>query len=78
MVPRLQVGVEFNAVVEEVNPLVTLFLLTEADHRPAMFLGTSSDRIGSPALLDYYHGEYGVSLMYIWLEQFGISLHGGF
>ncbi len=138
MAPRLQLGVEFNAVVEEVNPLVTFFLLTENDRRPGLFLGTSSDRIGSPAgetayyataskffpevglsaylslnysewdeainfpwgggldlgrglvgrymydgqeshaLLDYYRGDYGISLMWIWLEQFGVSLHGGF
>lgn len=30
------------------SPLVTLFLLTEGEQRPALFLGTSSDRIGSP------------------------------
>jgi hypothetical protein len=137
-VPRLQVGVEFNAVVEEVNPLVTLFLLTEGDRRPGLFLGTSSDRIGSPsgttayyataskyfdvvgasayaslnysewdegfnvpfgvakevvdrfalrymydgqrshALADYYLDNVGVSLMYVWLEQFGVSLYAGF
>ena len=34
--------------VEEVNPLATLFLLVETERRPAVFLGTSSDRIGSP------------------------------
>ncbi len=28
---------------------MTLFLLTETATRPALFLGTSSDRIGSPA-----------------------------
>ena len=36
-------------MAEEVGPLVSLFLLTEAERRPALFLGTSSDRIGSPA-----------------------------
>lgn len=44
----LQVGVEFNAAAEEVGPLVTWYLLTESHTRPAIFLGTSSDRIGSP------------------------------
>jgi hypothetical protein len=48
VLPTLQLGIEFNAAVEEVNPLVTWFILTESDRRPAMFLGTSSDRIGSP------------------------------
>jgi hypothetical protein len=46
--PKLQLGVEFNPVVGEVGPLATLFVLTETESRPAVFLGTSSDRIGSP------------------------------
>jgi hypothetical protein len=48
ILPTLQVGAEFNLVVEEINPLVTWFLFTESQARPALFLGTSSDRIGSP------------------------------
>jgi hypothetical protein len=48
LVPTLQIGVEFNIAVEEVGPLVTWFLTTETHGRPAVFLGTSSDRIGSP------------------------------
>lgn len=46
--PRLQLGVEVNPDVDEIGPLVTWFLATEGDRRPALFLGTSSDRIGSP------------------------------
>lgn len=46
---RLQVGIEANPKAEEIGPLFTLFLLTETEKRPALFLGTSSDRIGSPA-----------------------------
>lgn len=46
---RLQVGVEWNPKAKEVGPLVTLFLLVETETGPAFFLGTSSDRIGSPA-----------------------------
>ena len=46
---RLQVGVELNPKAEEAGPLVTLFLLTETETRPALFFGTSSDRIGSPS-----------------------------
>ena len=45
---RAQIGVEYNPLVDEVDPLATVFLLTETDARPAFFLGTSSDRIGSP------------------------------
>lgn len=48
MHPRLQLGVEFNPAADEVGPLLTWFLLTETERRPALFLGTSSDRIGSP------------------------------
>ncbi len=49
VLPSLQVGVEFNPVAEEIGPLVTWFLTREGEKRPAVFLGTSSDRIGSPA-----------------------------
>ena len=30
------------------GPLATWFVLTETETRPALFIGTSSDRIGSP------------------------------
>ena len=46
--PRLQLGIEFNPAADEVGPLLTWFLMTENERRPALFLGTSSDRIGSP------------------------------
>lgn len=49
VLPSLLLGVELNAAAEEVGPLVTWFLMTESEKRPALFLGTSSDRIGSPA-----------------------------
>ena len=52
---RLQVGLEFNPVVGEIGPLATLFLLTESGRRPAAFLGTSSDRIGSPEGTQCYY-----------------------
>ncbi|MEY4374795.1 MAG: hypothetical protein RL760_962 [Candidatus Eisenbacteria bacterium] len=47
--PRLQAGLEWNPDAHEVAPLATLFLLTEHERQPSVFLGTSSDRIGSPA-----------------------------
>ncbi len=131
-------GVELNPVVEEIGPLVSLFLFTETETRPALFLGTSSDRIGSPkgkqsyylttskyipwlhaapyATLNYsewdegfnfpfgvniefgkgiffrpmydgqrthlmggvFRGRWGVSLLYVWLEEPGISVSFGF
>lgn len=46
--PKLQIGVEANPSEEEFGPLVTWFLLTETETRPAVFVGTSSDRIGAP------------------------------
>jgi hypothetical protein len=42
-------------VVGEVVPLASVFLLTETGHRPAAFLGTSSDRIGSPEGTQSYY-----------------------
>jgi hypothetical protein len=48
VLPTLQIGVEYNPVAGEVGPIATWFLATETETRPAVFLGTSSDRIGSP------------------------------
>lgn len=136
--PKLQVGVETNPAAGEVGPLLTWFWLTESERRPALFVGTSSDRIGSPegtqsyyltaskhhpswpvsayvsvnysewdggvnfpfgAYLDLgrgfslqpmYDGQrshllvnwqrerYGVSLLWVWLEEAGISFNVGF
>ena len=55
VVPTLQLGVELNPAAREVGPLVTWFLLTEGERRPAVFLGTSSDRIGSPEGTQSYY-----------------------
>lgn len=52
---RIQIGIELNPEVDEITPLVSLFLLTETDRRPALFLGTSSDRIGSPEGTQSYY-----------------------
>ena len=49
MLPKLQLGVEFNPGADEVGPLVTWFLVTESHGVPGVFLGTSSDRIGTDA-----------------------------
>ena len=48
LLPTLQAGIEFNAAVGEVDPIVNWFALTETDTRPAVIFGTSSDRIGTP------------------------------
>lgn len=136
--PRLQIGVEVNPGADEIGPLLTWFLSTEEGWRPALFVGTSSDRIGSPEgtqsyyltaakhhpswpvsayaslnysewdgginfpfgayvelgrglslqpmydgqrshlLLNYNRGRYGVSLLWVWLEEAGISFNVGF
>jgi|TARA_B110000495_G_C22964418_1_gene565521 hypothetical protein len=135
---RLQIGLELNPKAEEVGPLFTFFLLTESETMPALFIGTSSDRIGSPAgeqayfataskyipalhasiygslnysewdsgfnvplgfgmelgkgfsvrpmydgdrshlMLNYFTTQFGISLMYVWLETPGVSFSVGF
>lgn len=55
VVPTLQLGVEYNPAAAEVGPLATWFVLTETERRPALFLGTSSDRIGSPEGTQSYY-----------------------
>jgi len=84
VLPSLQLGVELNAVAEELGPLVTWFLTTESETRPAVFLGTSSDRIGSPPGEQAYYataikqlpglpGSAYVSLNYSeWDERFNV------
>jgi hypothetical protein len=53
--PRLQIGIEVNPDADEIGPLLTWFLMTEGERRPALFLGTSSDRIGSPKGMQSYY-----------------------
>ena len=48
VVPTVQAGVEWNPAAGEVGPLATWFFLAEGPRTPAAFVGTSSDRIGSP------------------------------
>ena len=47
--PRLSVGVEYNPRADDVGLLANLVVLTETEKRPAIILGTSSDRIGTPS-----------------------------
>lgn len=53
--PRLLVGAEVNPAAGEVGPIATWFFLTEGARRPAAFVGTSSDRIGSPEGTQSYY-----------------------
>ena len=52
--PRLTAGVEYNPLAGKVSPLANVLVLTETKRRPALILGTSSDRIGTPFGQSYY------------------------
>jgi hypothetical protein len=52
--PRLQLGIEYNPRAREVAPLANLLVLTETRRRPALMLGTSTDRIGTPSGQSFY------------------------
>jgi hypothetical protein len=52
--PRLQLGIEYNPRAREVAPLANLLVLTESRRRPALMLGTSTDRIGTPSGQSFY------------------------
>jgi len=45
---RLQIGFEYNFLVQEIGFRGTYILATESATRPMIHLGTSSDRIGTP------------------------------
>jgi hypothetical protein len=52
--PSLTVGVEYNPRADDVGPLLNWVALSETHARPAVILGTSSDRIGTPSGRSYY------------------------
>jgi hypothetical protein len=54
--PRLQAGVEVNprSTEEKINPLVNWLALPETRNTPAVIVGTSSDRIGTPSGQSFY------------------------
>jgi len=51
---RLSVGIEYNPLAKKVSPLANFVALTETENRPAIILGTSSDRIGTPSGQSFY------------------------
>jgi len=51
---RLSVGVEYNPLAGKVSPLANFVAVTETERRPALILGTSSDRIGTPSGQSFY------------------------
>jgi hypothetical protein len=52
--PRVHFGLEYNPLVGEVHPLLTLIPVTETANRPAVIVGISSDRIGTPSGTSLY------------------------
>jgi hypothetical protein len=52
--PRLSAGIEYNPRANEVAPLVNFLVLTETAKRPALMVGTSTDRIGTPSGHAFY------------------------
>ena len=52
--PRLSLGIEYNPLAQKVSPLANFVALTETKNRPAIILGTSSDRIGTPIGQSFY------------------------
>jgi hypothetical protein len=56
LTPRLQAGIEVNprSTEEKANPLVNWLAVPEGKSRPAVILGTSSDRIGTPGGQSFY------------------------
>lgn len=47
-------GLEWNPKAEQVSPLANVRLLDETRSRPAVIVGTSSDRIGTPEGQSFY------------------------
>jgi len=52
--PRFTAGIEYNPLARKASPLANVVALTETHKRPALILGTSSDRIGTPSGQSFY------------------------
>ena len=52
--PRFTAGIEYNPLAGKVSPLANLVVMTENHKRPALIIGTSSDRIGTPSGQSFY------------------------
>jgi hypothetical protein len=52
--PDLQVGLEYNPLADDLGPLANWRIARESAAGPAVILGTSSDRIGTPEGRAYY------------------------
>lgn len=52
--PRFTAGVEYNPLVGKASPIANVVAITETHLRPALIMGTSSDRIGTPSGQSFY------------------------
>jgi hypothetical protein len=52
--PRFSAGVEYNPRASKASPLANFLAVTETLRRPALIMGTSSDRIGTPEGQSFY------------------------
>jgi hypothetical protein len=52
--PRVTAGIEYNPLAGKVSPLANVVAVTETHNRPALIIGTSSDRIGTPFGQSFY------------------------
>jgi len=52
--PRVQAGIEYNPRASEFKPLANILVVTEGERRPALMIGTSTDRIGTPSGQSFY------------------------
>jgi hypothetical protein len=52
--PTLSAGIEYNPRAGKVSPLANWLAVSETRRRPALILGTSSDRIGTPHGQSFY------------------------
>jgi hypothetical protein len=52
--PRFTAGLEYNPLAGKVSPIANLVVVTETHQRPALIVGTSSDRIGTPSGQSFY------------------------
>ena len=52
--PRLSGGIEYNPRAKKASPLANWLALKETANRPAVILGSSSDRIGTPSGQSFY------------------------
>lgn len=52
--PRVTAGVEYNPLAKKASPIANFVAITETHQRPALIIGTSSDRIGTPSGQSFY------------------------